>query len=46
MVENMPVVSTLSRCVDNSIPKPSPPIIISPTTAPVMDRVNPVRSPV
>ncbi len=45
-VANMPVVSTAWLWAVRSMPSPRPPIVNSPTTAPVTDRVRPLRSPV
>lgn len=45
-VANIPVVSTEWEWAVRSIPSPCPPIVNSPTTAPVTDRVKPLRSPV
>ena len=35
----------VSRWWESTMPSPVPPMVISPTTAPVTDRVKPVRSP-
>ena len=45
-VANSPVVSAVADSTDTIMPRPLPPMTNSPTTAPVMDRVKPLRMPV
>ena len=45
MTTNIPAVSTFVRICESNIPRPFPPITISPTTAPVIERVKPLRIP-